>query len=90
MPSTSIRKRPTANGGMRYRVEYRVGGREGRARYAGSFRTQREAPARKAWVAGELAHMRVPDLELLTNPVACPTLRDVAERWRASQVSVRG
>jgi integrase len=64
------------------------GGRASVPRYAGSFATQREALIRKGWVAGELAAMRVPDLELLAEPVAAPTLRDVATRWKASRVDV--
>lgn len=88
MASAWIRKRPTRNAGVRYRVEFRVGGRESRARYAGSFRTQREALARKAWVAGELSAMRVPNLESLAAPEAAPTVREIAERWKASRVDV--
>ena len=37
MPSVWLRPRPTANGGRRYRVEFRLGGRESRPRYGGSF-----------------------------------------------------
>jgi integrase len=88
MPSTWIERRP-AKSGVRFRVEYRVGGRESPSRYAGSFPTKREALIRKAWVAGELAALRVPDLSALAEPVAAPTLRDVASRWQASRVDVR-
>jgi integrase len=66
---------------------YRLGGRETAPRYGGSFRTQREALARKAWILGELAAMRAPDLRLAT-PTATPTLKDAAEVWRASRVDV--
>jgi integrase len=48
----------------------------------------REAQIRKAWVAGELAAMRVPDLAVLAEPVAAPTLRQVADRWRQSRIDV--
>jgi integrase len=48
----------------------------------------REANARKAWVAGELAAMRVPDLTLLGEPDTGLTLAEVADRWRASRVDV--
>jgi integrase len=87
MPSTWVRRRPTKDGGSRYRVEYRIGGRESASRYAGSFATKREALARKAWVAGELANMRVPKTDLLT-PVPAGTLKVVGDRWRASRVDV--
>jgi integrase len=39
-------------------------------------------------VLGELAAMRVPNLELLAEPVAAPTLREVAKRWQDSRVDV--
>jgi integrase len=73
---------------MRYRVRYRVGGAESPARYAGLFRTKREARARQAWVLGELAAMRVPDFELLAGEPGAPTLREAAERWLASRIDV--
>ena len=63
--------------GVRYRVNYRLGGRESRPHRAGTFGTKRDANARKAWVAGELAAMRVPDLRLM-NPMPSPTFRT----WR--------
>ena len=75
-------------GKKRYRVVYRVGGAESRHRYAGSFPTKAEALARKRWVDGELANMRVPDLALLGSPTQVVTLRDLAERWRVSRVDV--
>ncbi len=79
----------TGKGGRRYRVRYRLGGRESQDRYGGSFPTKREALARKAWIAGELAAMRVPDLTaLLAEPVKAPTLAVAADRWRASRVDV--
>ena len=94
MPSSWIIARPTKGDGRnkgrpRYRVLYRLGGRESRARYAGSFATKAEAVARKRWVDGELAALRVPDLEALAEPVAAPTLRAVAARWQESRVDVR-
>ena len=89
MPSSWIRTRSTKTGERRYRVEFRVGGRESRPRYAGSFATKAEALARKRWVDGELGAMRVPDLGLLDVPRAnLPSLREVAERWRLSRVDV--
>lgn len=89
MPSAYVEKRATASG-TRYRVKYRIGGRESALRFAGSFATQREARARQAWVLGELAAMRVPDLELLRAEVSpAPTLREACEKWAASRVDVR-
>ena len=73
MTSTLTRRRPWLASGSgrgrrrtaskRYRVEYRLGGRESKTRYGGSFKTQqREAIAPQACIAGELAALRVPDL----------------------------
>src|SRR3954451_14212173 len=87
MPSAWITARMTKDGKQRFRVMYRVGGRESSPRYGGSFTTHREAKTRKNWIAGELAAMRVPNLELVT-PTPTVTLRDVAERWRLSRVDV--
>jgi integrase len=56
-------------------------------RYGGAFRTMREAKLRRDWIAGELAAMRVPNLELVA-PAPAVTLRVIAERWRTSRVDV--
>jgi len=85
--SAWITTRETASGRKRYRVMYRLGGRESTPRYAGSFSTRREALARKAWLVGELAALRVPDRRLAAS-AATPALRDAAERWLASRVDV--
>jgi hypothetical protein len=87
MASAWLERRSTASG-VRFRVRYRLGGRESIPRFAGSFETKREALARRAWVMGELAAMRVPDLALVDLAGSSPTLRDQAERWRASRVDV--
>jgi integrase len=88
MASTWILRRATKEGATRYRVMYRVGGREAPNRYAGSFSTMREAKARRDWVAGELAALRVPDLALLAEPRSAPLLREAAQRWQASRVDI--
>jgi integrase len=87
MASAWITTRLTTGGKKRYRVMYRLGGRECSPRFAGSFATKREALARKSWVLGELAAMRVPDTRL-DNQTAVITLRDVAALWQASRVDV--
>ena len=58
-----ITPRTTRAGVKRFRVEYRVGGREERTRYGGVFATKREARIRRDYIAGELAALRVPDLD---------------------------
>jgi integrase len=87
VPSAWVEKVPTKRG-TSYRVRYRPGGAEDYPRRAGCFRTKREADLRKAWVLGELASMRIPDLTLLAAPKTAPILRDVAERWLESRIDV--
>jgi integrase len=89
MSSAWITPRPAADGGRRFRVLFRLGGRESTPRYAGSFKTKKEAQVRRAWVLGELAARRVPDLANLSEPQAAPTLTETAQRWQASRVDVR-
>src|SRR5262245_19469601 len=86
MASTWITSRTTRTGAKRFRVMFRVGGRESNPRYAGSFATMREAKLRRDWVAGELAAKRVPDLRFTTSEAV--TLRTLAARWQASRVDV--
>jgi integrase len=89
MPSAWIVTRPTKDGGKRYRVHFRVGGHSTPTCYAGSFATQREARLRRAWVAGELAALRFPDIRVLK--AEAPTARTVSlagERWLASRIDI--
>src|SRR5438045_3089095 len=88
MPSAWILKRPTKGGRPRYCVVYRIGGRESVPRRAGTFERKDDANRRRAWVVGELAAMRVPDLSLLADAVKAPTVAEVAARWQASRVDV--
>jgi integrase len=84
--SVWIKTRRTADGAKRYRVEYRLGGRESRARYGGSFKTKREASNRRGWIVGELSALRVPDLRSLTEQAPARTLAEAAARWQASRI----
>lgn len=89
MASVWIRTRTTKDGDSRYRVEYRVGGRDTTTRFAGSFKTKRLAILRAAWLERELAEHRVPDLSLTeTKTRNLPTLQEASEAWRASRVDV--
>jgi hypothetical protein len=88
MASSWIEKRSTGDG-TRYRVRFRLGGAESVPKLAGTFGTLREARARRDWVLGELAGMRVPDLETLaahTPPPRSPPSRKSGARpawtWR--------
>jgi integrase len=84
--SAWITQRTTRSGAKRFRVEFRLGGREAPTRYGGSFRTQREALERKRWVAGELAAKRVPDLNW--NESTSPNFEQVARNWQAARVDI--
>lgn len=87
MPSVWIAARATVRGGKRFRVMYRLGGRESAPRYGGSFKTKREALARKANIAGQLAALRIPDIRLAER-AAPATLRTLAAAWQAARVDV--
>jgi integrase len=88
MASSWILSRPTKDGARRFRVLFRIGGRESRQYYAGSFHTRREALERKRWIDGELAALRVPDLKLFAEPPGAATLREATTAWRASRIDV--
>lgn len=88
MPSSWIIARTTKRGEKRYRVEYRLGGRESATRYGGSFRTKRESDERRRWIDGELAGRRVPDLHSFALERRAPTLAEAYEAWQASRVDV--
>lgn len=87
MASAFIETRPTSQG-VRYRVRFRLGGRESVPRLAGTFRTKREALARRSWVLGELAALRVPDVSMLVDPPKAMTFEEAAKRWQASRIDV--
>jgi integrase len=77
----------TIRRGGRFAVLYRLGGREARHHRAGSFGTKREADARRKWVAGELAAMRVPDLRQLVAQTP-RTIAQAAGDWQRSRRDV--
>jgi integrase len=88
MASTWIERRTTARGKARHIVKWTLGGRGARHRYGGSFKTAREAQIRRAWIDGELAALRVPDLRVLKVASTVPTLREAVKRWRSSRIDV--
>jgi integrase len=87
--SVWIRTRPTKSGGVRHRVEYRLGGREAPTLFGGSFGTKREASIRKVWILNEIAAGRAPNLNLLVieQPHA-PTLGEACDTWRETRIDV--
>jgi len=77
--------------GKRYLVYWRRGGRSFREEYGGSFKTQKEARARRDLIAGELANGRNPQLALdaLKRPSApAPSLEQRWNEFMASRVDV--
>jgi integrase len=88
MPSVWIARRPRKSGGHSFRVMYRAGGRESAPRYGGAFSTLREARIRRDVIAGDLAALRMPDLQLGGPENAVQTLREAATKWRESRVDV--
>jgi integrase len=86
--SSAFVTRIEKDGSVRWRVRYRLGGRETQMKSGGTFKTLRDAKTRRDWITSELAAMRVPDLRLGEQGVKMPTLRDEAIRWRNSRVDV--
>ena len=77
--------------GARYVVRYRLGGRTYPVVHAGSFKTLREAKARRDLVAGEIAARRDP-AEMLRAVLASPppklTVSDWSDKYLASRIDV--
>jgi integrase len=86
--SVWITARRTKHGDHRYRVGFRVGGRDTQTVFAGSFRTKRLATVRAAWIENELAAGRVPNLTLDTPGKTSATLKQAGAAWQTSRVDV--
>ncbi len=87
MATLTITTRKTKDG-PRYHVRYRLGGRGWPIAHAGSFRTLREARARRDMVAGEIAAGRNP-ADALRALVAAPTAKLTVERWAERFIASR-
>ncbi|HEU5279980.1 MAG TPA: site-specific integrase [Gaiellaceae bacterium] len=87
MPSAWVIERTTQKGKRRHVVRFRVGGRESRMQHWGSYRRKREADAARDYVAGELAHGRVPERRLVAE-MQVPTFTEAARSWQSSRVDV--
>lgn len=93
MATFSITRRKTKSGDNRYIVRYRLGGRFYPLVHAGSFGSQKEAKARRDFIAGEIANGRNPQIALqamLTPPapVVVETLAALGERYLTSRVDL--
>lgn len=73
-----------------YTVCYRLGGRDTKVEYAGTFRTQAEAKTRRDLIAGELAAGRNPRaaLSALERPILRPRYQQVAEAYLRSRIDL--
>lgn len=87
MPTLYIRRRETGDG-VRYDVKYRRGGRYTPVEHAGSFRTQREAKLRLAFVGDMLAAGKDPKRELAALLERGRSFADVHAEWLASRRGV--
>jgi integrase len=91
VPSLTITTRITKTGERRFVVRYRLGGRAYPIVHAGSFRTLKEAKARRDFVAGELAAGRNPADALRTNAYVRPltlTIEAWSEKFISSRIDV--
>lgn len=86
-PSCYVTKRQTQSG-PRYVVRYREGGRHFPVIHAGSFKTMKEARARRDLIAGEIAAGRDPMLALRRAPQKRRQLIQVFDEFQASRVDV--
>jgi integrase len=90
MATLTITRRKVA-GGTRFVVRYRLGGRGWPVEHGGSFKTQKEARARRDLIAGEIAAGRNPKDALRTmleQPAERLTLRQWATRYEATRVDL--
>jgi len=86
MATITITKRDTASG-RRFDVRYRLGGRAYPVVRAGTFKTEKQARARRDLVAGEIAHGRDPAATLRAMHERVPE-RTLAE-WGSAMVASR-
>jgi integrase len=89
MGTLTITTRKTSTG-PRYIVRYRLGGRAYPVQHGGSFRTLKEAKARRDLIGGEIAAGRNPADTLLAIavPVQVRTFATIAEAYRESRVDL--
>lgn len=74
MASAYVEPPRATKSGKRWRVRYRLGGSDTPLLFGGSFKTKKEAQARRDVIAGHLAALRVPDLRLIDQTEHSPTL----------------
>lgn len=80
-----IRARTVKDGSRRFDVIYRRGGRYFKVEHAGTFRTRKEANARRDTVADWLARALDPHVELARATAPGLTIGELGQRWLASR-----
>jgi hypothetical protein len=88
MATLTITTRRTRKGGKRFVVRYRLGGRYFPIQHGGSFKTMKEARARRDFIAGELAHGRNPLESLRVAEEPSRTVAQVYRDFRKSRLDV--
>ena len=91
MATIVISKRKTADGETRYDVRYRLGSGAYPVLRAGTFKSEKDAKARKALVAGEIAHGRNPAVllqALVAAQAPAVSLASWGERFLASRIDI--
>jgi len=86
MASVWISER-TRGKSTRHVVSFRVGGRDTRSQYGGSFKSKRLASIRAAAIERDLAELREPVLRIIEKAPA-RTLREAGSDWLASRIDV--
>lgn len=92
MSGVHLRRRVTKDGQVRWMCVYRIGGRYGRERSAGTFPTRQLARARAELVWAEIAAGRDPAhaIRALERATQAPTgYADLHERWVAGRVDLK-
>ena len=91
MASLTITTRKTKRGEKRFIVRYRLGGRSWPVTHGGSFKTMKEAKARRDLIGGLLATGQNPALALeamCARPVPVRTFASYAEAYETSRVDL--
>jgi integrase len=86
--SAWIRARTLRSGAKRYEVEFRSRGKYSPIGWGGSFKNRKLAMIRLAWVEGELAAMRYPDIRAIAEEPVRVTFEAAATAWRASRLDL--
>jgi integrase len=79
----------TAKGDRRWKVVFRLGGRESKKHNGGTFTRERDAKTRAGYLHGEIVAGRVPELAFAKVAPTAPTFAEAAARWQASRLDVR-